>query len=598
MSLFDASTVAVVNDVIDDNNTPKPGETGKAMAPHDPANVVNSDDDVINIDKVLEDDSVHEAVGSDSIFGYSKSTASPSVEDNKPVVNTDAVNRQTTFQQFFASVESSVAHIETGTNPEITSSDFNPQMAVVPLDDPNISKTSDNIRDEFGVLLDNDINQNDDITPYDAENAVTLINTIRTISSESLLPIHAEDGVTYADIVHDQQYVDTYSDALADAEEKISDIRNNIEEMGGINKATAVALESIQPGILTNRVSLESFTTYPSKTNLLVSLEATEHWVTGAKVLGGAVIFGLIVKMLLWIRDKLSGTISISNKEVSKAKSKKENIVNDINSIAREHLATIRTHPTIVKNINAKCSELLKSNYSVKVDNIAEANNVFLQQYTHQQFNNYNKLQAIIIANKNINGAMDHITKFLLSKLKELEVKFTNYEGAYRSTNMMDPAQYKTDWSESGKILKELGFENKPQDDNKIGDYTRSVIITLSKTKNAIPTYDALNSNSYSPDETLGLDDVKKSIDSLLKKVTKLSEDHTTFPDKSIGNNRQQIGGILKAEVNNLMGMSLSALAIRNAGNGICKKLVNVVVNTDNAWKAVFKGSPIKYGQS
>ena len=44
--------------------------------------------------------------------------------------------------------------------------------------------------------------------------------------------------------------------------------------------------------------------------------------------------------------------------------------------------------------------------------------------------------------------------------------------------------------------------------------------------------------------------------------------------------------------------MSLSALAIRNAGNGICKKLVNVVVNTDNAWKAVFKGSPIKYGQS
>ncbi len=596
MSLFDASTVAVVNDVVDDNNPPKLGETGNAMAPHDPANVVNSDDDVINIDKVLEDDSVHEAVGSDSIFGYSKSAASPSVEDNKPVVNTDAVNRQTTFQQFFASVESSVAHIETGTNPEITSSDFNPQMAVVPLDDPNISKTSDNIRDEFGVLLDNDINQNDDITPYDAENAVTLINTIRTISSESLLPIHHEDGVTYADIVHDKNYVDSYTAALSDAELKLIEIRSNIEEVGGIDKAMAVALEHIQPGILTRRVSLESFTTYPTKTNLMVSLEATEHWVTGAKVLGGAVIFGLIVKMLLWVRDKLSGSVEISNKEISAAKSKKENIIRDINNIAREHIDTIRTSPTIVKNINAKCAELLGSNYSVKIDNIAEANNVFLQQYTHQQFKNYSKLHSIIVTNKNINGGMASISKFLLEKLKELEIKFTNYETAYRSTNIMDPAQYATDWKEAGGILKQLGFENKPQDPNKIGDYMSSTIATLTKTKVAIPSYETLNANSYSPDDTGVLDDVRKNIDMLLKRVTKLSKEHTTFPDKAIGNNRQQIGTILKNEVNNLMGVSIGAIAVRNIGNGVCKKLVNVVSNTNKAWVGVFKGSPIKYG--
>ena len=596
MSLFDASTIAVANDVVDNNGTPMPGETGNAMAPHDPANVVNTDDDIINIDKVLEDDTVHEAVGSDSIFGYSKGTNTPSTEDHKPVVDPTIVTRANALASFFASVESSVAHVETGTNPEITSSGFNPQMAVVPLDDPSITKTSDNIRDQFGVLLDDDINQNDDVTPFDPENAIGLINTIRTISSESLLPIHHEDGVTYADIVHDKNYVDSYTAALSDAELKLIEIRNNIEEVGGIDKSMAIALEHIQPGILTNRVSLESFTTYPTKTNLMVSLEATEHWVTGAKVLGGAVVFGLIVKMLLWIRDKLSGSVEISNKEISAAKSKKESIITDINNIAREHIDTIRTSPTIVKNINAKCTELLGSNYSVKLENIAEANNVFLQQYTHQQFKNYSKLHSTIIANKNINGGMASISKFLLDKLKELEIKFTNYESAYRSTNLMDPAQYQTDWKEAGDIIKQLGFENKPQDPNKIGDYMSSTITTLSKSRVAIPSYETLNANSYSPDDTTGLDDVKKSIDALLKRVTKLSKDHTTFPDKAIGNNRQQIGVILKNEVNNLMGVSVGAIAIRNMGNGICKKLVIVVGNTNKAWIGIFKGSPIKYG--
>lgn len=596
MSLFDANTIAVANDVVDDNGTPKPGETGNAMSPHDPANVVDSDDDIINIDKVLEDDTVHEAVGSDSIFGYSTGTNTTSTEDHKPVVDPTIVTRANAFANFFASVESSVATVETGSNPEITSSGFNPQMAVVPLDDPSITKTSDNIRDQFGVLLDDDVNQNDDVTPFDPENAIGLINTIRTISSESLLPIHHEDGVTYADIVHDKNYVDSYTTALSDAEFKLIEMRNNIEEVGGIDKAMAIALEHIQPGILTNRISLESFTTYPTKTNLLVSLEATDHWVAGAKLLGGAVVFGLIVKMLLWVRDKLSGSVSISNKEISAAKSKKESIINDINNIAREHVDVIRTSPTIVKNINAKCVELLGTNYSVKVENIAEANVVFLQQYTHQQFKNYSKLHTIITSNKNINAGMSSISAFLLDKLKELEVKFTNYESAYRSTNLMDPAQYQTDWKEAGDILKQLGFENKPKDPNKIGDYMSHNINTLTKQRMAVPTYEVLSANSYSPDDTMGLEDVKKSIDNLLKRVTKLSKDHTTFPDKAIGNNRQQIGTILKDEVNNLMGVSIGAIAIRNMGNGICRKLVNVVGNTNKAWVGVFKGSPIKYG--
>lgn len=598
MALFDPNTVAVVDDIPEESGINKaPEETGKAMLPHDPANVAQSQDDIINFENVLEIKDEHEAVGSDSIFSFNHQTANPSNESHTVATTKVEDTRQNEFNNFFASLESSLVVTETGVNPEVTSSDFNPQMAVIPLNDPSITKTGDDIKDGNGVYLDNEIGQDPDVKPFDETNAFNLINNIRSISQESLLPVNIDDGVAYADIIQDEQYVDAYIGALQDAEQRIADVKSEIHETGGIDKAMAVALENIQPGILSKRISIESFTSYPSKTNLVIALEASDNWVMGAKVVGGAVLFGLIVKMLLWIREKLSGAIQVSDKEINAAKQKKDNIVKTINDIARDNIDIIRTNPNIVKNINARCSALLKSDYKVKVDNIAEANNVFLQQYTHQEFKNYNKLQAIIIANKNVNSAMEHSTKFLLDKLKELEVKFTNYENAFRSTNIMDSSQYKTNWSEAEKILKELGFENKPADTTKIGDYMRNVITTLSKTKNAIPTYEALSTNSYSPDHSHGLDDVKRNIETLLKKVTKLSEDHTTFPDKEIGSNREVIGKVLKDEVSNLMGISLSVLAIRNSGNAVSKKLINVVKLTDDSWKAVFKGTPIKYGQ-
>lgn len=596
--LFDPNTIAIVDDIPVDNSTTKvPEDTGEAMKPHDPANVVDSQDDTINLDNVLNDQDADEAVGTTSIFNYNKSVSTPSSEDIREDLNVPRrqPSAEDAFTNFFTSVESHLVQHETGVNPELTPADRNPQMAVIPLKDPAISKTSDDIKDQNGVLLEDNIVQDNDLEPFDEQNAYDVIGNIRNISQESLLPIHAEDGVTYADIVQDEKYVDTYTSALVEAETQILDIKSQIEECGGIDKSMAIALENIQPGILTSRVSIESFTAYPTKTNLLVSLEATDHWVVGAKVIGGAVIFGLIVKMLLWIRDKLNGTVKVSNQEVSAAKSKVENIISSINDIAQKNIDVIRTSPTIIKNINAECTALLKTNYSAKVDNIAEANNVFLQQYTHQEFKNFSKLHGIIITNKGINGAMSKTAKLLIDKMKELESKFQAYETAFRSTNLMDVSQYTTDWSEATSLLKELGFDNKPSDPRKVGEYMRGMVTTLSKTHQAIPTYQTIAANSYSPDDAAGLDEVKRSIESLLKKVTKLSNDHTTFPDKDIGNNRQKVGQVLKDEVNNLMGISVSAIAIRNTGNGVARKLINVVNKTNSTWSRVFKGSPIKY---
>lgn len=597
MSLFDPNTVAIVDPVIPTNGVvTSPEDTGKAMAPHDPANSVDSKDDIIDLDKLIDPtDNPSEAIGSENIFNYNQEMSTPAVEDNGEAIT--ASEQVKAFNSFFLGLEHSLAVHETGVNPIITTSDVNPQMAVFPLDDLTVPKTSDDIKDVNGAYIQAGVHQANDIKPFDPEEAIDLVNNIRAISQESLVPIHQEDGVTYNDILQDEQYVDTYTEALIDAEERINDIKTHIAEVGGIDKATAIALENIQPGILSNRVSIESFTSYPTKTNLMISLEATDHWVTGAKVLGGAVIFGLIVKMLLWIREKLSGSINISDKEISAAKNKKDNIVKSINDIARTNVDVIRTDPTIVKRINAKGTALMGSEYKVKITNIAEANNVFLQQICYSEFKNYNKLQVIIVSNKNINSGMGTITKFIGDKLKELETLFIDYESKFRSTNLLDSSKFITNWSEAEGILKTLGFEHKPANKVMIGDYMRNVVTTLAKTRVPTPSYESLSAHGYSPESASGLKDLNSSISKLLSRVTKLANDHTTFPDKNIGDNRNQVGTILKAEVNNLLGIALSAIAIRNSGDALSAKLVAIVNRTDKVWREVFAGTSISYGR-
>lgn len=65
-------------------------------------------------------------------------------------------------------------------------------------------------------------------------------------------------------------------------EEKISKfnelaaIHRQLKELGGVDKATVVALESIQPGIITSKVNINGFTTSLSKTNYDLTVKQVE----------------------------------------------------------------------------------------------------------------------------------------------------------------------------------------------------------------------------------------------------------------------------------------------------------------------------------
>lgn len=111
--------------------------------------------------------------------------------------------------------------------------------------------------------------------------------------------------VDLALLMDEVQYVD---DSALRADERIAtitELREEIQDIGGVTKDIAYAVESLRPSIITSKVALERFTRIPSKTNRGVVEAALEDLVVAASVTGLVVIVYAVIKVIKWIIDKI-----------------------------------------------------------------------------------------------------------------------------------------------------------------------------------------------------------------------------------------------------------------------------------------------------
>lgn len=597
MQLYDPNTVAIIDNGEEPNEFVKqPNETGKAMSPHDPANSATSGDDVINkgedkvdvyntwvddFTKALEPDNI----GTEGLFNFNAGFEN---KQNQPSTNVTDLNLSRST--LFMSLEH-IAQNEVGTNPLITSGETNTQMAVFPLNDLTIPKTSDDVRDINGNKIENIIDQGE----LSLESLYDLVESIRAYSPESLLPVNLETGITYSEISDDNANVDAYVTALISAESNIISIREDIDNMGGIDKATAIAVEAIQPGILTSAVSIESFTSLPSRTNLNISIEKIENWIKGAKLLGAAAIFAVIVKMMFWLKDKVTGPNLVPSEKVKSAINKRVLLSETINNISNTYTDKIRTDPNIVKRINARAEKLGNKPFRAKPDDIAAANGFFLQQHTFIRLKNFSKLEEMVITNKSINKAFQLVTDFIYKKFDELLDNVAKYEQSYRSTNNLDAKNFTTKWDGLTNSMSSLGIPNVPKESERIGLHLRNTVQQFQQTKAVVPTFEKLTAMEFVADETESLDKLSKKIEEMATKATNISKGHVDIPDETIRKNREIVSKVIKDECNVLLQSITSLLVIRKCGNGLSKAIIEIVDKVEAEWKGVFTGTGIVF---
>ena len=598
MALFDPNTIAIIGDtIVEDVVVKQPDETGQAMAAHNLLNSSSSSDykPKLGLDNNQNPEDLDEAIGTDEIFKFGDSSIS---EEELAIrvkkFDEEEMVRQANLNSFFTSLEHLI-QVEDNVNPILTDHAHNPQMTVVPLPDPTVPKTADDILDINGQKIDNTIDQDDNLVMWSME----YINLARRISQENLNPYPSDGKFTYKEILEDIDYTNVLANTVSETKSKILELKSNIKEQGGIDKSMVLALESAQPGLLTSRVSLESFTSYPSKTNLTISLEGVADWYAGANIVGGIAAFAVIVKIILWIREKLSGSIKVSNKDIEHTHEAKEAIDNTIQAIAKEKVDILRTDPQIMKRLNDACTRLNDNKkYTAKPDNILEAHIFITQQFVNRDFAKFNGLHSIIVTNKQITPALKKLTDFLIHKTEELSKKFEELKVIAKTTDKVDPNTFKGDWKPAYEGSKLLGFTQLPDDISKLGTHLNQTLADRVKKKIATPSYSTIAGHSYDPSSTEGLDHANASINKLLKDVQAAADVYKSIGDKDLADSRVECANILKGELTNLAAVSSEVIVIRNHAGQIVKLLHKVVSQTNGIWKGVFKGTEIQYKPS
>lgn len=93
----------------------------------------------------------------------------------------------------------------------------------------------------------------------------------------------------------------------------------NLTNAGVVCKNDAIALESIEQGILTSKTPINSFTTQHSKTNFALAVKQTQVSIESVALAVGAAIAAAIVMVVAWIIKLLTKSNSDSKDDVKKS---------------------------------------------------------------------------------------------------------------------------------------------------------------------------------------------------------------------------------------------------------------------------------------
>lgn len=116
-----------------------------------------------------------------------------------------------------------------------------------------------------------------------------------------------------SDVINDcnEDHAAMHADELA-----MEQFCDHVRKSGRISKQIVQDVESIQPGLITKKIPLGRFTSFESTTNANVSLESMEGLQKGLKLAAAVAGAALLVKMILWIRNKY-GMITDTTKAIT-----------------------------------------------------------------------------------------------------------------------------------------------------------------------------------------------------------------------------------------------------------------------------------------
>lgn len=493
----------------------------------------------------------------------------------------------------------SVEDVSVPLNPDgSVPADINTQMAVIPLTDPTEPKTWEEhyadmdlepasvTSDDATVSIDEALLANSSVNGILASTGFDL-----TVASEDLSQGDAPN------VDREIEALQEINRRITDREDQATQIFNNLIENNGVDRETAEQLEKMKAGIITSQYSLEQFGRYPTLAGYQASLEASERVLMGAKLAGGAVLFGMLIKIVMYIRDKLKGATRVTEANREAVRKATEKLNAELIRIERDYADELAGND----KFKAAYSDMAKR-YNLRANlgstSLLEVNDGIRTFVVHKNLKpRFNKVMELLVKGDSI----QQLTRILIDSLQAMapavEGAVHDLLNKFSSPDEIDVEQYKLDFSFVGGLEKALGISSNGTDVERLtffNDKYRQMLQPNSGV--ATPTFNKLMEFKFDMNGAYQFDDkYDRTLTKMLGDLGKLNKQAEVLQDQKLAANRKECVEILKAQLQGLLRLTTSLIATRDSASTLLKGGSGATKTAVQEWQKLFQNTGITF---
>lgn len=475
---------------------------------------------------------------------------------------------------------------------------INTQMAVLAVNDPTRAKTWE---DHYVAMeLEPSPTLTDDTELSIDEAVIANTKTNGILASTGFDLTVASEDLSQGDAPTVEREIDALQEInkrITERADEATDILNTLIENNGVDRSTAEQLEKMKAGIITSQFSLEQFGSYPTLSGYTASLEATEKVLLGATLAGGAVLFGLLIKLVTYIRDKLKGATRLTEANREAVRKATEKLNAELIRIERDYGNELSSND----KFKAAYSNLAKQ-YNLRANlgstSLLEVNDGIRTFVVHKNLKpRFNKVMELLV-----NGdTIQQLTRILIDSLQAItpavESSVHDLLNKFSSPDEIDVEQYKLDFTFVGGLEKALQISSNGTDVERLTFFNDKYRQMLQPNSGAaIPTFNKLMEFKFDLNGAYSFDDkFDQTLRKMLGDLGKLHKQAEVLQDQKLAANRKECIELLKAQLTGLLRLTTSLIATRDSANSLLKGGSGATKTAIQEWKKLFGGTGITF---
>ena len=234
-----------------------------------------------------------------------------------------------------------------------------------------------------------------------------------------LTAIYTDEDYT-GDTVFQNQ--DEINDILKEREARISELLDHMDEVGGVNRAIAMEMENLEPGVVTRYRSLQSYTEDYSRTNYRetrISLEVLHVAAVAAIAVGVGVLLAAFIGWLIsTISDDAKGGGGGKDKEGKKIDER----LREIGEFQAENEQNLKDFINMAKSAQGDLKKMMLDGMSEEKRKEFQANGNAYDKMLEGMYKDKLASKYTIFADELTNGKSGEHTKFLSELIKMMPV--------------------------------------------------------------------------------------------------------------------------------------------------------------------------------